>query len=113
MANIIVTSKKYRYIYNYYYPDFINVIINNEEFVISRSDDKVCIEDIDNIQFTYCKGDDLFTTIIHCIDSNIKIHCYFKDISEFLYFKNDIENILYTYKFNIKTIISSVTSTIV
>ena len=85
MANIIVTSKNTD-IDNYYYPDFINVIINNGEFVI---------------------------TIIHCIDSNIKIHCYFKDISKFLYFKNDIENILYTYKFNIKTIISSVTSTIV
>ena len=112
MANIIVTSKNTD-IDNYYYPDFINIIINNGEFVIPRSDDKICIEDIGNVQFTYCKGDDLFTTIIHCIDSNIKIHCYFKDISKFLYFKNDIENILYTYKFNIKIIISSVTSTII
>ena len=44
MANIIVTSKNTD-IDNYYYPDFINVIINNGEFVIPRSNDKVCIED--------------------------------------------------------------------
>lgn len=49
MANIIVTSKNTD-IDNYYYPDFINVIINNGEFVIPRSDDKVCIEDIDILE---------------------------------------------------------------